>query len=186
MDVLGVAGMPRQRYRRPHRMGAALTYARRYALFALVGIAGEDDLDAPDLALPTVDLSSIQSPAAKTHSLRVVRCHKPTQTRPRGSAGAPLAPPGRRPSIEASSVLRDQLLIEIRGLGHDDLDGCGAPRVATGKHPDVPGRRKGPDWHSSTVSPALQPAPEEALAPAEPAKPATNDDMRGPHPPKAC
>jgi hypothetical protein len=35
-------------------MGAALTYARRYALFTLVGIAGEDDLDAPDLngALP--------------------------------------------------------------------------------------------------------------------------------------
>ena len=32
------------------RMGAALTYARRYALFTLVGIAGEDDLDAPDLA----------------------------------------------------------------------------------------------------------------------------------------
>src|SRR6202162_1185210 len=37
----------------PHRMGAALTYARRYALFTLVGIAGEDDLDAPDLATPT-------------------------------------------------------------------------------------------------------------------------------------
>src|ERR1700721_688016 len=33
----------------PHRMGAALTYARRYSLFAIVGIAGEDDLDAPDL-----------------------------------------------------------------------------------------------------------------------------------------
>jgi hypothetical protein len=33
----------------PQRMGAALSYARRYALFALVGIAGEDDLDAPDL-----------------------------------------------------------------------------------------------------------------------------------------
>src|SRR5215510_7306373 len=33
----------------PHRMGAALTYARRYALFTLVGIAGEDDVDAPDL-----------------------------------------------------------------------------------------------------------------------------------------
>lgn len=32
-------------------MGAALTYARRYALFALVGIAGEDDLDAPDLVM---------------------------------------------------------------------------------------------------------------------------------------
>jgi hypothetical protein len=34
----------------PHRLGAALTYARRYALFTLVGIAGEDDLDAPDVA----------------------------------------------------------------------------------------------------------------------------------------
>src|SRR5437868_13625498 len=33
----------------PHRLGAALTYARRYALFTRVGIAGEDDLDAPDL-----------------------------------------------------------------------------------------------------------------------------------------
>src|SRR5437764_3708560 len=39
----------------PQRMGAALTYARRYALFTLVGIAGEHALDAPDLcaALPS-------------------------------------------------------------------------------------------------------------------------------------
>src|SRR5262245_37134771 len=37
----------------PHRMGPALTYARRYALFTLVGIAGEDDLDAPDICAPT-------------------------------------------------------------------------------------------------------------------------------------
>src|SRR5271163_1374881 len=41
----------------PHRMGAALTYARRYALFTLVGIAGEDDLDAPDLTAPTSQAS---------------------------------------------------------------------------------------------------------------------------------
>ena len=39
----------------PHRMGAALTYARRYALFTLVGIAGEDDLDAPDLDADETD-----------------------------------------------------------------------------------------------------------------------------------
>ena len=38
----------------PHRKGAALTYARRYALFTLVGIAGEDDLDAPDLCMSAV------------------------------------------------------------------------------------------------------------------------------------
>src|SRR5262245_46993527 len=36
----------------PQRMGTALTYARRYALFTLVGITGEDDLDAPDLCTP--------------------------------------------------------------------------------------------------------------------------------------
>src|SRR5437879_2638519 len=41
----------------PHRMGAALTYARRYALFALVGIAGEDDLDAPDTLLRKEELT---------------------------------------------------------------------------------------------------------------------------------
>src|SRR5262252_11052291 len=39
----------------PHRLGAALTYARRYALFTLVGIAGEDDLDAPDLPVTATD-----------------------------------------------------------------------------------------------------------------------------------
>src|SRR6516225_1349615 len=47
----------------PHRMGAALTYARRYALFTLVGIAGEDDLDAPDLIAPT-------QPAPKTRTTK--------------------------------------------------------------------------------------------------------------------
>src|SRR5690349_21780803 len=46
----------------PQRMGAALTYARRYALFTLVGIAGEDDLDAPDL--PGVRTIGQPTPAA--------------------------------------------------------------------------------------------------------------------------
>jgi hypothetical protein len=39
-------------------MGAALTYARRYALFALVGIAGEDDLDAPNLQSLTSEIGT--------------------------------------------------------------------------------------------------------------------------------
>src|SRR6516162_7543643 len=47
----------------PHRMGAALTYARRYTLFTLVGIAGEDDLDAPDLLSPTVPTLKGDKPA---------------------------------------------------------------------------------------------------------------------------
>ena len=42
----------------PQRMGAALTHARRYALFTLVGIAGDDDLDAPDLCVEPSALPS--------------------------------------------------------------------------------------------------------------------------------
>src|SRR6202050_3163302 len=50
----------------PQRMGAALTYARRYALFTLVGIAGEDDLDAPDLdAPPMPDAGERSGPVGK-------------------------------------------------------------------------------------------------------------------------
>jgi hypothetical protein len=45
MDYVGLADMLHRRDSDAHRMGAALTYA----LFTLVGIAGEDDLDAPDL-----------------------------------------------------------------------------------------------------------------------------------------
>ena len=52
MDRLGLAGLRHRRAATPHRMGAALTYARRYALFTLVGIAGEDNLDAPDSISP--------------------------------------------------------------------------------------------------------------------------------------
>ena len=47
----------------PRRMGAALTYARRYALFTLVGIAGEDDIDAPDLNAPMPPLSGAEKAA---------------------------------------------------------------------------------------------------------------------------
>jgi len=45
-------------------MGAALTYARRYALFTLVGIAGEDDLDAPDLLSPAASEIKSEGPTA--------------------------------------------------------------------------------------------------------------------------
>src|SRR5215467_6470135 len=55
----------------PQRMGAALTYARRYALFTLVGIAGEDDLDAPDLCAGPSSLSSpLDDRSSKDSQLR--------------------------------------------------------------------------------------------------------------------
>ena len=59
----------------PHRMGAALTYARRYALFTLVGIAGEDDLDAPDL----------NTPAAPDIRSSCIKKDRPPKRRPRMS-----------------------------------------------------------------------------------------------------
>src|SRR5258708_28716462 len=60
----------------PHKMGAALTYARRYALFTLVGIAGEDDLDAPDLPGMKLDRgtagpSKLAKPARHPHATQI-------------------------------------------------------------------------------------------------------------------
>ena len=50
-------------------MGAALTYARRYALFTLVGIAGEDDLDAPDIAAPVSQRPEPAMPKTSSHKI---------------------------------------------------------------------------------------------------------------------
>jgi ERF superfamily len=52
----------------PHRVGAAVTYARRYALFTLAGIAGEDDIDAPDLNAPSTAASGVTRPGPATNS----------------------------------------------------------------------------------------------------------------------
>ena len=82
----------------PHRMGAALTYARRYALFALVGIAGEDDLDAPDIL-------NDAPPAEHTK--------QPEPPRKAGKGTLHRPPVLDQP---ASGELRDQLLAEIRAL----------------------------------------------------------------------
>src|SRR5882724_7732305 len=65
----------------PQRMGAALTYARRYALFTLVGIAGEDDLDAPDLC----DAPRSPAPPADERSLKPGHGQPPVQQRKPGN-----------------------------------------------------------------------------------------------------
>ena len=58
----------------PHRMGAALTYARRYCLFSLVGIAGEDDIDAPDLPALIPNQGEPARPAVNDERKRKSRC----------------------------------------------------------------------------------------------------------------
>jgi ERF superfamily len=97
------------------RMGAALTYARRYALFTLVGIAGEDDLDAPDVRVPgpEIEASRTASPtegsqfSPQTRGIRKIRGASKT------------ASPTVLLSNE-SAALRDRLLSEIAGLASQD------------------------------------------------------------------
>jgi hypothetical protein len=85
----------------PHRMGAALTYARRYALFTLVGIAGEDDLDAPDLngAKPGAAHGFGQQAAEPNGS------GYKTDAAISASASPPTADCGRRKKVRAPRVL---------------------------------------------------------------------------------
>ncbi|MGR4929859.1 hypothetical protein ACIPUD_24115 [Bradyrhizobium sp. CAR08] len=84
----------------PHRMGAAPTYA----LFALVGIAGEDDLDAPDLMTRSPAVEPQIAPAPKGKPLKGVLNR------------SPVLPPDR------SAELLDRLLRELAVReGGDDL-----------------------------------------------------------------
>jgi hypothetical protein len=86
---------------------AALTYARRYVLFALVGIAGEDDLDAPDLLTePSPAISTRAGPADSG------------QTIPNPTNGTVHRPGHPKPVLAPaqSAALRDQLLGEMADL----------------------------------------------------------------------
>ena len=101
----------------PHKMGAALTYARRYSLFTLVGIAGEDDLDAPDL--PGIHLNGgtaslgheKKNGNAEAAAVPYVGPKENSSRRKivRGVAPSPLPP-------DQSAALRDRLLGEVSGL----------------------------------------------------------------------
>lgn len=95
----------------PHRMGAALTYARRYALFALVGIAGEDDLDAPDPIIEPSPMIAVTSDGKATHAGR-----NPLN----GSIHKPRRPNTPVLGSDESAALRDQLIVEIKALKDGD------------------------------------------------------------------
>jgi hypothetical protein len=84
-------------------------FARRYALFTLVGIAGEDDLDAPDL--PTLVPGQGESAPPTVHDER----------RRRKIPGAATLKPVL--AINASANRRDELLLEISTLtSMDQID----------------------------------------------------------------
>jgi ERF superfamily len=100
----------------PHKMGAALTYARRYALFTLVGIAGEDDLDAPDL--PGIHLNGGNANlghADKTNgNVEAAPYVGHNEKNPRREIIRGLAPITL--PLDQSAALRDRLLAEVSGL----------------------------------------------------------------------
>jgi len=99
------------------RMGAALTYARRYALFTLVGIAGEDDLDAPDLG--ATSKTGVGEPPRSDHRYQstgdaavAARARDAAKLRVR-SAGPVLA-------ADQSALLRERLLGQVVAINSTD------------------------------------------------------------------
>jgi hypothetical protein len=103
----------------PHRLGAALTYARRYALFTLVGIAGEDDLDAPDLptAGPEAQANSLES-EKQSGSFDHSPPSQPTGRSLRGTERRAQAQRPKAPKLSASASdhLRQRLMSELEQL----------------------------------------------------------------------
>jgi hypothetical protein len=118
MGLVGLAGLSIGETAAPHRMGAALTYARRYALFTLVGIAGEDDLDAPDLeAIPKADAGQQTATNRRAQNEHAHTAGISTDLHRR-------APPVRPARVtlpdDESALQRDRLLAELDGLQRAD------------------------------------------------------------------
>ena len=105
----------------PRRMGAALTYARRYALFTLVGIAGEDDLDAPELLPPEQQPSKPNKPEGGGNSPLNGSHHHAPQF-PGARRNSKLQSNSSEPPLgaEASAVLRDRFVTELENLSTGD------------------------------------------------------------------
>jgi hypothetical protein len=108
----------------PQRMGAALTYARRYALFTLVGIAGEDDLDAPDITpcgLAGRELDSQQEAPSRESGNGRLRGATKSNTAAVLEAGQ-------------SAAVRDKLLAEVANLTSADFAVTWAGRALGAKN----------------------------------------------------
>ena len=114
----------------PHRMGAALTYARRYALFTLVGIAGEDDIDAPDLKAPMPPASAAAKPAPNRHG----RLNGGQSIPGRGGSKVVSNPAKPILGAEASATLRDQLVEELKAIASSDDAAIWAHRILGAKN----------------------------------------------------
>jgi hypothetical protein len=116
----------------PQRMGAALTYARRYALFTLVGIAGEDDLDAPDHCDGPLPPSVVDRSFKSTDG----EPHMPLRT-PGNGHGRSGGIKGERAVTldpEQSAALRESLLTQLGNISSADLAAAWAQEALTAKN----------------------------------------------------
>jgi ERF superfamily protein len=100
----------------PHRMGAALTYARRYGLFTLVGIAGEDDLDAPDLIAPATPSPRSEHPSFAKQKGRPNGGPADREKALSGLNRQNKCAPRTLLEPEASAALREQLVAQVNDL----------------------------------------------------------------------
>jgi hypothetical protein len=115
----------------PHRMGAALTYARRYALFTLVGIAGEDDLDAPDLLSPATPETKTDYPTGNKRE----RFNGGETQSVQGASGVHRAKAGStKLEPEQSAALREQLITELENIRSAEEAANWAHRVMGAKN----------------------------------------------------
>jgi ERF superfamily len=100
----------------PQRMGTALTYARRYALFTLVGIAGEDDLDARDLS----SKAGAEHPPRSDHRNQS-NGHTVAAERPSRDGGKPSVRCARPVlATEQSAILRQRLVEQLAAIPSTD------------------------------------------------------------------
>ena len=118
----------------PHRMGAALTYARRYALVTLVGIAGEDDLDAPDLIAPGGQAAGHSGNRAGQGTNRGGNGLAAVGAAGRRSAKLPHPVPKPSLAPEQSELQRNQLLTELESLDSSDAAAAWAHRILGAKN----------------------------------------------------
>jgi ERF superfamily len=146
----------------PHRMGAALTYARRYALFALVGIAGEDDLDAPDITEPPPATNAAKDTNRNAQTMRSGSIQRNTK---------PVL------AAEPSAALRDELIAEIANLTDGDELALWAHRRLSAKNTlSTEDARAVEIAYEHLLSPPKN-APEEALSPSNVSGQPLTDDL---------
>jgi hypothetical protein len=113
------------------RVGAALTYARRYALFTLVGIAGEDDLDAPDIGADP-------SPSAELPGRNRKSNGQTAAGRPRAGGNRKRPEPSAAKSIlgeQLSASLRESLIEQLTRINSAD-------EAALWAHRNLPAKNK--------------------------------------------